>query len=65
MTPRQKTYILDLAQKYHMEIENGQIILPPVLVEKLGDRLDIDHMTKNEASRLIDCILSRMKATIQ
>lgn len=61
MTPRQKTYILDLAQKYHMEIENGQIVLPPVLVEKLGDRLDIEHMTKNEASRLIDCVLSRMK----
>ncbi len=61
MTPRQKTYILDLAQKYDMEIENGQIILPPVLVEKLGDRLDIEHMTKNEASRLIDCVLSRMK----
>lgn len=62
MTPRQKTYILDLAGKYHIAIENGQMILPQVLVPKLGDRLDIEHMTKNEASRLIDCLLSRMKA---
>lgn len=61
MTPRQKTYMIDLAHKYHIEIEDGQIIVPPVLVPKLGDRLDIEHMTKNEASRLIDCLLSRMK----
>ena len=61
MTPRQKTYILDLAEKYHIAIENGQIVMPQVLVPKLGDRLDMEHMTKNEASRLIDCLLSRMK----
>ena len=64
MTPRQKTYILGLAEKYHITIEDGQILLPPVLIPKLGDRLDIEHMTKNEASRLIDCLLSRMKAAI-
>lgn len=63
MTPRQKSYILGLAEKYHITIENGQIILPEVLVSKLGDRLDMEHMTKNEASRLIDCLLSRMKAS--
>ena len=63
MTPRQKTYILGLAEKYHITIEDGQILLPPVLIPKLGDRLDIEHMTKNEASRLIDCLLSRMKTT--
>lgn len=61
MTPRQKAYILGLAQKYHITIENGQIIMPMVLVPKLGDRLDIEHMTKNEASRLIDCLQSRMR----
>ena len=64
MTPRQKAYILGLAEKYHITIENGQIILPSVLIPKLGDRLDIEHMKKNEASRLIDCLLSRMKAAI-
>lgn len=61
MTPRQKAYILGLAEKYHITIENGQIIMPTVLVPKLGDRLDIEHMTKNEASRLIDCLQSRMR----
>ena len=63
MTPRQKTYILDLADKYQIEIQNGQIILPEILVPKLGDKLDIEHLTKNEASRLIDCLLSRMKVS--
>lgn len=62
MTPRQKTYILDLVQKYNLEMEQGQLVLPPVLADKLGDRLDMEHMTKNEASRLIDCLLSRMKS---
>lgn len=61
ITPRQKTYILDLTQKYHIAVENGQIVLPQILVEKLGDRLDMEHMTKNEASRLIDCLLSKAK----
>ncbi len=61
ITPRQKKYILDLAEKYQLTIENGQISLPEAVALKLGDKLDIEHMTKNEASRLIDHLLSRMK----
>lgn len=61
MTPRQKSYILGLAKELSLTIENGQITLPEVLVSKLGDKLDMEHMTKNEAGRLIDCLLSRKR----
>lgn len=64
VTPKQKVYILGLAKEYHITIEDGQILLPQVLAEKVGDKLDMEHMTKNEASRLIDCILSRKKELI-
>lgn len=61
ITPRQKGYLLDLTAKYRIPVEDDRIILPPILAEKLGERPDIGHMTKNEASRLIDCILGRAR----
>ena len=53
-----------------MELTTAEDIHVVCLFERLDDalrfndevdRLDIEHMTKNEASRLIDCVLSRMK----
>lgn len=64
ITPRQKEYLLDLTVKYKITVEDGRIILPQPLAEKLGDRLEIEHMTKNEASRLIDCILSHARSLL-
>lgn len=65
ITPKQYEYILGLVQRYNFTIteekntptEEVRVYLEPV--ENVNsERIDIKHITKNEASRIIDKILS-------
>lgn len=56
ITPRQKEHLLRLAERYMITVEEGHFLQPEGKV--ILDVLDIERMTKNEASRLIDHLLS-------
>lgn len=56
ITPRQKDHLLRLAERYMIMVEEGHFLQPDGKV--ILDVLDIERMTKNEASRLIDHLLS-------
>lgn len=59
ITPRQKSYIQGLARQYQLEIKEDHILAP---IEGItAEAIDIEHMSKNEASRMIDYILTRFR----
>lgn len=55
ITPRQLSYLQGLAVKYHLECM-GSVLSPVARVTE--DYIDLERMSKNEASRLIDKLLA-------
>lgn len=60
ITPRQKTFLMSICEQAKVPIENNIIILSELNPSLKGtpDRINIERMTKNEASRLIDYLRS-------
>lgn len=56
LTLKQRELILKLASRYQVIVKEGHFLEPDGLCVK--EETDIDRMTKNEASRLIDHLLS-------
>ena len=59
-SPRQYELLLNLAKQYRLETYAGEadsIVLKPV-AKVTADSVDLKRLTKNEASRLIDKLLS-------
>lgn len=52
ITPRQKEFIRKLCEKNNIVVEKNILILPEL--QDFPTQLDIERLTKNEASRLID-----------
>lgn len=52
VTPRQKEFIRKLCEQNHIVIKENVIWIPAL--QDFPDKIDIERLTKNEASRLID-----------
>lgn len=54
ITPKQKEQISRICMQYGLMLEEGHLLSP--ILSLTSTQIDIDHITKNEASRLIDKI---------